>query len=139
MATIEGTATEFSHRETLKEDFDGIKAGIHDSLSSSKDLIKDLVFAIKAQWFTKEVPIEPEIIAVPEDKLSDLQLENKQKALDSLECMQYYLGQSGQEIKGALEDKSKVGLDDQIKLIGFTNECNHAEDACIIISCISFC
>ena len=62
MATIEGTATEFSHRETLKEDFDGIKAGIHDSLSSSKDLIKDLVFAIKAQWFTKEVPIEPEII-----------------------------------------------------------------------------
>lgn len=129
MATIEGTATEFSHRETLKEDFDGIKAGIHDSLSSSKDLIKDLVFAIKAQWFTKEVPIEPEIIAVPEDKLSDLQLENKQKALDSLECMQYYLGQSGQEIKGALEDKSKVGLDDQIKLIGFTNECNHAEDA----------
>ena len=129
MATIEGTATEFSHRETLKEDFDGIKAGIHDSLSSSKDLIKDLVFAIKAQWFTKEVPIEPEIIAVPEDKLSDLQLENKQKALDSLECMQYYLGQSGQEIKEALEDKSKVGLDDQIKLIGFTNECNHAEDA----------
>lgn len=129
MATIEGTATEFSHRETLKEDFDGIKAGIHDSLSSSRDLIKDLVFAIKAQWFTKEVPIEPEIIAVPEDKLSDLQLENKQKALDSLECMQYYLGQSGQEIKGALEDKSKVGLDDQIKLIGFTNECNHAEDA----------
>ncbi len=129
MATIEGTATEFSHRETLKEDFDGIKAGIHDSLSSSKDLIKDLVFAIKAQWFTKEVPIEPEIIALPEDKLSDLQLENKQKALDSLECMQYYLGQSGQEIKGALEDKSKVGLDDQIKLIGFTNECNHAEDA----------
>lgn len=129
MATIEGTATEFSHRETLKEDFDGIKTGIHDSLSSSKDLIKDLVFAIKAQWFTKEVPIEPEIIAVPEDKLSDLQLENKQKALDSLECMQYYLGQSGQEIKGALEDKSKVGLDDQIKLIGFTNECNHAEDA----------
>ena len=106
MATIEGTATEFSHRETLKEDFDGIKAGIHDSLSSSKDLIKDLVFAIKAQWFTKEVPIEPEIIAVPEDKLSDLQLENKQKALDGLECMQYYLGQSGQDIKGALEDKS---------------------------------
>lgn len=127
MATIDGIASEFSHKETLKEDLHGIGAGIHDSLSSSKDLIKDLVFAIKAQWFTKEVPIEPEIIAVPEDKLSALQLENKQKALDGLECMQYYLGQSGQDIKGALEDKSSVGLDDQIKLIGFTNECNHAD------------
>lgn len=127
MATIDGTASRVSHKDNLKEDLHGIGAGIHDSLSSSKELIKDIVIAVKSQWFTKEVPIEPEIISKDETELSPQQLENKQKALDSLECMQYYLGLSGNDIKAALEDKSPASLDEQIKLIGFTNECNHAE------------
>ncbi len=77
MATIEGTASRVSHKDNLKEDLHGIGAGIHDSLSSSKDLIKDIVIAVKSQWFTKEVPIEPEIINKDETELSPQQLENK--------------------------------------------------------------